>query len=79
MTDLTSLSLLALDDDPIRDAVAMSQRFGLDSEYSRGGGGNSSVKVGGIVYIKPSGVPLATLEADDLARRFGPIDAVGVS
>ena len=66
MTDLTSLSLLALDDEPIRDAVAMSQRFGLDSEYSRGGGGNSSVKVGGIVYIKPSGVPLATLEADDL-------------
>jgi len=66
MTDLNSLSLLALDDDPIRDAVAMSQRFGRDSEYSRGGGGNSSVKVGGIVYIKPSGVPLATLEADDL-------------
>ena len=66
MTDLTSLSLLSLDDEPIRDAVAMSQRFGRDSEYSRGGGGNSSVKVGGIVYIKPSGVPLATLEADDL-------------
>ena len=44
----------------------MSQRFGRDTEYSRGGGGNSSVKADGVVYIKPSGVPLATLEADDL-------------
>ena len=42
----------------------MSQRFGRDPEYTRGGGGNSSVKAGGVVYIKPSGVPLATLEAD---------------
>ena len=44
----------------------MSRRFGRDPEYTRGGGGNSSVKVGGIVYIKPSGVSLADIEADDL-------------
>jgi NAD(P)-dependent dehydrogenase (short-subunit alcohol dehydrogenase family)/rhamnose utilization protein RhaD (predicted bifunctional aldolase and dehydrogenase) len=66
MTDLTQLRLLALDDQPIRDAVAMSQRFGRDPEYTRGGGGNSSVKEGGIVYIKPSGVSLAVIEAEDL-------------
>ncbi len=66
MTDLTQIQLLKLDDELIRDAVAMSQRFGRDPEYSRGGGGNSSVKAGGVVYIKPSGVPLADIEAGDL-------------
>ena len=58
--------LLDLSDEIIVHAVKMSQRFGQDTEYSRGGGGNSSVKADGVVYIKPSGVPLATLEADDL-------------
>ena len=66
MTDLAQLQLLALDEQPIRDAIAMSQRFGRDPEYTRGGGGNSSVKVGGVVYIKPSGVSLAAIEAEDL-------------
>ncbi len=46
--------------------VALAQRFGQDPEFSRGGGGNASVKSGGVVWIKPSGVPLATLEAEDL-------------
>ena len=58
--------LLDPSDALIRATVEMSQRFGRDPEYSRGGGGNSSLKAGGVVYIKPSGVPLATLEADDL-------------
>lgn len=70
MTDLTDLNappqLLERDDELIRAVIAMSQRFGRDPEYSRGGGGNSSLKAGGVVYIKPSGVPLATLEAEDL-------------
>ncbi len=66
MTDLAGLRLLALDDQLIRDAIEMSQRFGRDPEYTRGGGGNSSVKHGGVVYIKPSGVSLAAIEADDL-------------
>jgi len=66
MTDLTDLQVLDLDDQLMRDAVEMSQRFGRDPEYTRGGGGNSSVKAGGVVYIKPSGVSLAAIEADDL-------------
>jgi len=66
MTALASLKLLPLDDERIQRAIAMSQRFGRDTEYSRAGGGNASVKAEGVVYIKPSGVPLATLEADDL-------------
>ena len=66
MTDLTQLRVLPLDDPLLRDAVEMSQRFGRDPEYTRGGGGNSSVKADGIVYIKPSGVSLAVIEAEDL-------------
>lgn len=67
MTDLTTRPrLLDPSDERIRDVIEMSQRFGRDAEYSRGGGGNSSLKADGVVYIKPSGVPLATLEADDL-------------
>jgi NAD(P)-dependent dehydrogenase (short-subunit alcohol dehydrogenase family)/rhamnose utilization protein RhaD (predicted bifunctional aldolase and dehydrogenase) len=58
--------LLDATDERIRAVVAMSQRFGRDPEYSRGGGGNSSLKADGVVYIKPSGVALATLEAEDL-------------
>ena len=66
MTEPADLHLLEPDDPLLRDAVEMSQRFGRDPEYTRGGGGTSSVKAGGVVYIKPSGVSLAGIEADDL-------------
>ena len=46
--------------------IGLAQAFGRDPEFSRGGGGNASVKDGGVLWIKPSGVPLATLEAEDL-------------
>ncbi len=46
--------------------IDLAQRFGRDPEFSRGGGGNASVTVDGVLYIKPSGVPLATLTADAL-------------
>ncbi len=46
--------------------VVLAQEFGRDPEFSRGGGGNASVKARGVLWIKPSGVPLATLEAEDL-------------
>lgn len=54
---------------PSRDldeVVALSNRFGADAMFVRAGGGNSSVKADGVLWIKPSGVPLATLAADDL-------------
>jgi NAD(P)-dependent dehydrogenase (short-subunit alcohol dehydrogenase family)/rhamnose utilization protein RhaD (predicted bifunctional aldolase and dehydrogenase) len=66
MTDLATTRVLPLDDPLLRDAIEMSRRFGRDPEYTRGGGGNSSVKAGGVVYIKPSGVSLGEIEADDL-------------
>jgi rhamnose utilization protein RhaD (predicted bifunctional aldolase and dehydrogenase) len=46
--------------------IEVANRFGADTEYSRAGGGNASVKVDGVLHIKPSGVPLATLKAEDL-------------
>ena len=46
--------------------VELSHAFGSDPEYVRAGGGNASVKLDGVLYIKPSGTPLATMEADDL-------------
>jgi rhamnose utilization protein RhaD (predicted bifunctional aldolase and dehydrogenase)/NAD(P)-dependent dehydrogenase (short-subunit alcohol dehydrogenase family) len=46
--------------------IELAQRFGRDPDFSRGGGGNASAKVDGVLYIKPSGVALATLTAADL-------------
>lgn len=52
---------------PLTTAILeASHRFGADPEYVRAGGGNASVKVDGVLYIKPSGTQLATLEASDL-------------
>nr|WP_300144633.1 SDR family NAD(P)-dependent oxidoreductase [Propionicimonas sp.] len=50
----------------VEDLIAVANHFGADPEYSRAGGGNASVKVDGVLRIKPSGVPLATLTAADL-------------
>ncbi len=50
----------------LEEVVGLSHRFGLDAEYTRGGGGNSSGKAGGIVYIKPSGLSLAGLSVETL-------------
>jgi rhamnose utilization protein RhaD (predicted bifunctional aldolase and dehydrogenase)/NAD(P)-dependent dehydrogenase (short-subunit alcohol dehydrogenase family) len=50
----------------IHDLVALSRRFGEDPEFARGGGGNSSVKVDGILYVKPSGTSLAALTPESV-------------
>jgi rhamnulokinase len=52
------------------EIIGLSNHFGADPMFVRAGGGNSSVKVDGVLWIKPSGVPLATLAAHDLV----PID-----
>jgi rhamnulokinase len=50
----------------LEEVVGLSRRFGVDPEFTRGGGGNSSGKVDGIVYIKPSGLSLAALTVESL-------------
>ena len=52
--------------DLLAACARLSQRFGQDPEYARAGGGNSSVKHGGTLFIKPSGVSLASINADSL-------------
>jgi rhamnulokinase len=52
--------------DELAEVVSISNRFGADPMFVRAGGGNSSAKVDGVLWIKPSGVPLATLAAGDL-------------
>lgn len=49
------------------EAVAeLSRRFGSDPEFTRGGGGNTSAKADGVLWIKPSGVALAGLTPGSL-------------
>ena len=47
--------------------VAMSNRYGRDPRYVLIGGGNSSWKTSGEIYIKASGSSLATIAADGFA------------
>jgi rhamnose utilization protein RhaD (predicted bifunctional aldolase and dehydrogenase)/NAD(P)-dependent dehydrogenase (short-subunit alcohol dehydrogenase family) len=53
-------------DDLLDEIVALARRYGGDPEYTRAGGGNASVKAGGVLYIKPSGVAMATLATEHL-------------
>ncbi len=55
-----------LNDPRFAELISVANAYGSDPEYSRAGGGNASVKIDGVLYIKPSGVPLATLQASDL-------------
>jgi rhamnulokinase len=50
----------------LAEMVGLSRRFGADPEFVRAGGGNSSAKADGVLYIKPSGVSLATLAEESL-------------
>ncbi len=51
----------------LREEVArLSRQFGADPEYTRGGGGNSSAKLDGVLYIKASGQSLAGVTGDAL-------------
>jgi len=50
----------------LQELMELSHRFGENPEFSRGGGGNSSVKADGILYIKPSGTSLASLTPESL-------------
>jgi rhamnose utilization protein RhaD (predicted bifunctional aldolase and dehydrogenase)/NAD(P)-dependent dehydrogenase (short-subunit alcohol dehydrogenase family) len=50
----------------LRDAIGLSRRYGEDPEFTRGTGGNVSVKADGILYIKPRGASLATLTIESL-------------
>ena len=46
----------------------LSREYGSDSMYVFLGGGNTSVKADGFLYIKPSGTALATIQADQFLK-----------
>ncbi|RMB57880.1 class II aldolase/adducin family protein [Tessaracoccus antarcticus] len=51
---------------PRDQLIRLAHHFGSDPEYARAGGGNASVKVDGVLHIKPSGTMLADLRDEDL-------------
>ena len=56
------------------DLVSLARRFGEDPEFTRGGGGNISVKVDGVLYIKASGTSLAALTPQSvIGLQIGPL------
>ena len=46
----------------------LSRKFGADPAYTLAGGGNSSCKDEKYLYVKPSGVPLASITPDDFVK-----------
>lgn len=56
------------------ELIGVARRFGRDPGFARAGGGNASAKINGVLYIKPSGVALADLDAHDLVPlAMGPL------
>lgn len=54
----------------LAELAGLSNEFGMNPAFVRAGGGNSSVKSEGVLWIKPSGVSMANLEPGD----FVPLD-----
>ena len=52
----------------IQQLVEMSHRYGSDAEYIVAGGGNTSYKENGILYVKGSGAPLGTIAPSQFVR-----------
>lgn len=48
--------------------VEMSNRYGADPRYTLAGGGNTSYKQDGILYVKGSGTQLATIKDEGFVR-----------
>ncbi len=52
----------------LRTIAEASRRYGSDPMYVFGGGGNTSFKTEGHLYVKPSGVVLATIQPDGFVK-----------
>jgi rhamnose utilization protein RhaD (predicted bifunctional aldolase and dehydrogenase)/NAD(P)-dependent dehydrogenase (short-subunit alcohol dehydrogenase family) len=53
---------------PINELIELSRFYGSNENFVLAGGGNTSVKVEGIMYVKASGVALSTISEDGFAR-----------
>jgi len=52
----------------LNDLIVLSNKYGSDPAMVLAGGGNTSAKTSDHLWVKPSGVPLATLTAADLVK-----------
>lgn len=50
-------------DSPLDQLVKLSRFYGSDVDFVIAGGGNTSVKIGGRLFVKGSGTPLAAIDA----------------
>ena len=53
---------------PLSTIVSLSRFYGANPEFVLAGGGNTSFKDSKILYVKPSGVPLATINDADFVK-----------
>ena len=52
----------------LNDLVDISREYGADPQWVVAGGGNTSLKVDDVLYVKASGYPLATIDEGGFAR-----------
>ena len=63
--------------DEMSKLIAMSHLYGGDARYVLAGGGNTSVKTGGVLYVKASGTRLSNIEESGFVKMdMGKISAM---
>ncbi|HPF88826.1 MAG TPA: class II aldolase/adducin family protein, partial [Candidatus Limiplasma sp.] len=63
--------------DLMNQLIAMSRKYGSDERYVLAGGGNTSVKADGVLYVKASGTRLSNIEeAGFVKMSMGKISAM---
>ena len=56
---------------PLTDIIALSNFYGSDPDYVLAGGGNTSVKENGVLYVKASGTRLGDITAEGFVVETG--------
>ncbi|MDC7126053.1 MAG: class II aldolase/adducin family protein, partial [Spirochaetales bacterium] len=52
----------------VQELAEVTNRYGSDKDFVLAGGGNTSFKENGIMYVKPSGTTMATISAEDFVK-----------
>ena len=52
----------------LNSLITISRRYGSDPDYLLAGGGNTSMKENGILYVKASGFPLGDITEKGFVR-----------
>ena len=68
MTTTSDWPVFLSSDDPLDVIVKLSRFFGSDPSIVLAGGGNTSCKIGDLLYVKGSGTALATMARDGFVK-----------